>query len=178
MKHGELKQLTGKMVKEWHEWLRTNEEGCCTLWFASTDKYRYCVNMGWHYYDDQPVLDENGNQVFGGKYNIPQYKPVYKIAWKIGRQTHNNVMQCDFDIDFEMPYVTDEMAKADPELCEGDVDDTVETVELRCSKHGQNGYRHGVPEGYRSWEALATQMRKTARRVFKDWKDHDDEADE
>lgn len=170
MKHGELKQLTGKMVREWYELLRAREEGCCTLWFASTDKYRYCVNMGWHYYDDEPVLD-----MFGG---IPKYKTVYKIAWKIGRQTHNNIMQCDFDIDFEMPYVTEEMAKADPKLCEGDVDDTVETVELRCSKHGQNGYRYGAPEGYRSWDALASFMRKTARRVFKDWKDHDDAADQ
>lgn len=163
MKRGELKQLTGKMVKEWYEWLRANEEGCCTLWFASTDKYRYCVCMGWHNLGDGPQSEGYSHWV---------------VAWKIGRQTHNNIMQCDLDVDFEMPYVTEEMAKADPELCEGDVDDTVETVELRCSKHGQNGYRHGVPEGYRSWEALATQMRKTARRVFKDWKDHDDEADE
>lgn len=172
-----LKDLTGKVVRDWYDWLKKSEEGCASFYFADTAKYRYCVCMGWHHYDDEIVLDKNGAIVYDSKIHIPKFKPVYKIAWKIGRQTHNNIMQCDFDIDFEMPYVTEAMAKADPELCEGDVDDTVETVELRCSKHGQNGYRYGAPEGYRSWEALATKMRKTARRVFKDWKDHDDAAD-
>ena len=180
MKCGELKELTGKMVKEWYAWLRKQDMGCCSVWFASTDKYRYCVCMGWHHYDDEMVLDGHGNPVTT-KLGV-KYRPVWKVAWKIGRQTYNNIMQCDLDVDFEMPYVTEAMAKADPKLCEGDVDDTLEVVE--CEKIVQKPFnycgktwhpwRWSVPEGYRDWNALATHMRKTARRVFKDWKDNDE----
>ena len=58
-------------------------------------------------------------------------------------------MQCDFDTDFEMPY--------DEET--GDVDDTLRLVEF--------------PETatMKEWNAIASEMRKTARRVWKDWKD-------
>jgi len=171
MKCDGLKELTGKMVKEWYAWLRKTDDGCCSLWFGSTDKYRYCVCMGWHHCDDEPVVNEKGNQVYEGL--VPKYKAIWKVAWKIGRQTHHNIMQCDLDVDFEMPYVTEAMAKADPKLCEGDVDDTCEVVECTKIVHPKT-WRWSKPDGYKSWNALAAYMRKTARRVFKDWKDCDD----
>lgn len=171
MVYKDLKNLTGKMVKAWYTWLRAAEQGCCSLWFASTDKYRYCVCMGWHHYDDEMVLDGHGNPVTT-KWGV-KYRPVWKVAWKIGRQTHNNIMQCDLDVDFEMPYVTEAMAKADPKLCDGGVDDTLEVVECTKIVHPKTS-RWSKPDGYRSWNALAAYMRKTARRVWRDWKDNDE----
>ena len=171
MVYKDLNKLTGKMVKEWYEWLRSEEMGCCSIWFESTNKYRYVVCMGWHHYDDEPVLDENSKHV--RENGFAKFNPVWKVAWKIGRQTHNNIMQCDFDIDFEMPYVTEAMAKSDRSLCEGDVDDTLEVVD--CDKIiNVKTCRWSTPKGYRDWNAIAANMRKTARRVFRDWKDHDD----
>lgn len=172
MRSMELNKLTGKMVKKWYAWLRKNDMGCCLIWFASTDKYRYCVCMGWHNYGDvKPWSDKDEYGADG-----------FRVAWKIGRQTHNNIMQCDLDIDFEMPYVTEKMAKDNPELCEGDVDDTLEEVECEKIVHKPFKYcgktwhpwRWSVPAGYRDWNALAARMRKVARRVWRDWKDNDE----
>jgi len=176
MKQCELKELTGKKLKEWWEWLVREQAGCCSIYFADTDKYRYCVCVGWHKVD---VDDGPGEPVKVGKSTLHTRKSheEWRIYWKIGRQTHNNAMQCDFDVDFEMPYVTEAMAKADPKLCEGDVDDTLEEIEVPgLDLLGKNvkmldAGRH--PVGYRSWNELATQMRKTARRVYRGWKGHD-----
>lgn len=159
MRTCDLKEVTGRELKKWWEWLVREQAGCCSVHFASTGKYRYCVCMGWHNLGDGPKEKNYDHWV---------------VAWKIGRQTLNNIMQCDFDVDFEMPFVTEAMAKADPELCAGDVDDTLEEVECDKVRRGCFGYRLGSPKGYRDWNALAAYMRKTARRVFKDWKDSDE----
>lgn len=169
MRQTDLKEITGKTVKGWYEWLRKEDQGCCSVWFASTDKYRYCVCMGWHHYDDEMVVDERGDPVCD-KFRV-KYRPVWKVAWKVGRQTHDNCMQCDLDVDFEMPY--------DPET--GDVDGTLEVVEckkvsrkpFRCWGKAWHPWRWSVPAGYRDWNALAAYMRKTARRVYMDWRDRD-----
>ena len=47
MRHTDLKNVTGKLLKDWWEWLVREQEGCCSVHFASTEKYRYCVCMGW-----------------------------------------------------------------------------------------------------------------------------------
>lgn len=162
MMYSDLTKLTGKLVKEWYHWLSSEEDGCCSLCFDSTEKYNYAVCVGWHHYDDKMVLDKNGNPV-QGKYGI-KYSPVWKIAWKIGRQTRNNIMQGDFDVDFDMPF--------DDET--GDVDDTLEVIECAVLTNRRRGLPYSVPFGYKSWNALASYMRKQARRVFKDWKDNDE----
>ena len=126
MKTGSLKDVTGKFVKESVKWLKKEQMGCCSICFASDDTYNYAVCIGWH---------DPGHG--------------WEVAWKIGRQTLNNVMQCDLDIDFEMPY-SDES---------GDVDDTLETIEVV----------KGKPVGYRSWADIASRMRDEARRVWYDW---------
>ena len=161
MMHSDLMKLTGRLVKKWYHWLYTEGDGCCSICFDSTGKYDYVVCMGWHHYDDEMVLDKNGNPV-QGEHGI-KYRPVWKIAWKIGRQTRNNAMQCDFDVDFEMPY--DEA---------GDVDDTLETVECAVLANRRRGLPYSAPQGYRSWNALAARMRGQARRVFRDWKEKDE----
>ena len=126
MKMGSLKDVTGKFVKESVKWLKKEQMGCCSICFATDVKCNYAVCVGWH---------DTGHG--------------WEVAWKIGRQTINNIMQCDFDIDFEMPY-SDES---------GDVDDTLETIEVVGGK----------PVGYRSWADLAAYMRKAAQRVRWDW---------
>ena len=172
MKTCDLKEVTGKELKEWYKWLVHEKEGCCAVRFASTEKYRYCVCMGWHHYDDEMVEDGHGNPVTG-RCGV-KYRPIWKIAWKIGRQTHNNAMQCDFDIDFEMPYVTEAMAKADPKLCAGDIDDTLEIVSAGKRTTIYRETKFSAPTGYRSWEDFAKYVRKTARRVWRDWRDNDE----
>jgi hypothetical protein len=162
MMYSDLTKLTGKLVKEWYHWLSSEKDGCCSLCFDSTEKYNYVVCMGWHHYDDEMVLDKNGNPV-QGEHGI-KYRPVWKIAWKIGRQTRNNIMQCDFDVDFEMPY-NDET---------GDVDDTLEVIECAVLTNCRRGLPYSAPSGYRGWDALASYMRRQARRVFRDWKDRDE----
>lgn len=128
MKFGSLKDVTGKFVKESVKWLEKELMGCCSICFATDDKYNYAVCIGWH--------DSGDDWVF---------------AWKIGRQTTNNIMQCDFDVDFDLPYSNES----------GDVDDTLETIKVV----------KGKPVGYRSWADLAAHMRKEARRVWNDWKE-------
>ena len=127
MKAGSLKNVTGKFVKGSVKWLEKEQMGCCSICFASDGTYNYAVCIGWHDLGDD-----------------------WAIAWKIGRQATNNIMQCDFDIDFEMPFSEES----------GDVDDTQEVIKVVG----------GTPVGYHSWAGLATFMRKVARRVWKDWK--------
>jgi len=187
MKTCNLNEVTGKMLKGWWEWLVREQAGCCSVHFASTKKYRYCVCMGWRS-GYGPASEEAW---FGKDDRLrPAFCPPvtpgeetngWRICCKIGRQTHNSIMQCDYDVDFEMPYVTEAMAKADPTLCEGGVDDTNEVVVLKWGKvltKGRNGYidslKLGAPVGYRDWNALAAYMRRTARRVWRDWKDCDE----
>ena len=128
MKFGSLKDVTGKFARSSVKWLHARQMGCCSICFATDDRYNYSVCIGWH---------DGGHG--------------WEVAWKIGRQTTNNIMQCDFDVDFEMPY-SDES---------GDVDDTLETIEVV----------KGKPVGYRSWAELASRMRDEARRVWHDWKE-------
>lgn len=186
MKTCDLKEVTGKELKKWWEWLAREQEGCCSVNFASTEKYRYCVCMGWQS-GYGPASDEEwcGKD---GRLRPAFCPPVppgeadagWRICWKIGRQTHNNIMQCDYGIDFEMPYITEAMAKADPKLCEGDVDDTDSAIVLKWGKvvTGRNGriksMRLGAPAYHCSWDDFAKYVRKVARRVWRDWRDHDD----
>lgn len=182
MRTCDLKEVTGKELKKWWEWLVREQEGCCSVHFASTEKYRYCVCMGWRKVgvDDGPGEWRTCGAM---RYQTMKSHEEWRIYWKIGRQTHNNIMQTDLDLDFEMPFVTEAMAEADPELCAGEVDDTSEEVECvkimrkpfkYCGKIW-HPWRWSVPKGYRDWNALAAHVRKTARRVWRDWKDKDDD---
>lgn len=160
MRKTKLNRLTGKVVREWYARLRESGRGCFATLFESTYRHDYFVCMGWHDYGERP--DE--------KRGFPD---GFRVAWKIGRQSRRSRMQCDFDDDFEMPYVTEEMAKDDPELREGDIDDTLEEVECEkivCRK----SWRWSSPKGYRGWDRLARTMRKAARRVYRDWRGCDE----
>ena len=139
MKFGKLSEITGKTIKSWYEWLDKEGDGCSSLCFESDDRYNYAVCMGWHNLGDGPK-ETNYNH--------------WVIAWKIGRQTHNNIMQCDFDVDFEMPR--------DPD---GDLDDTLQAVEF--------------PEtaDMAEWDAMASEMRSEAERIWDTRKETADDSD-
>lgn len=133
--NAKLNEITGKTVRDWYRWLNEQGCGCCSVVYESDDFYRYSVCMGWHQTDEG-----------------------WAIAWKIGRQTHNNVCQMDLDVDFEMPYVEET----------GDVDDTLEIV---------GGDPWVMQDRSRHWNEIATEMRKAARRVWKDWRRFDEAED-
>jgi hypothetical protein len=117
---GKLDGLNGKTVRNWYDWLKKTDCGCCHLEFGNSDDGNvYSVCMGW-------------TDCYGG----------WKIAWKIGRQKYNNLMQSDLEIDFETPYNEET----------GDVDDTEETL-----------------DSVTDWDSLAETMKRTARRVWNDW---------
>lgn len=78
----ELPKIDGKKVKEFVEWLKKEDMGCCHFRLADTNEYEMDIVVGWHNTGDG-----------------------WEIAWKIGMQTFNNAMQCDMDVDFIMPYV-------------------------------------------------------------------------
>ena len=43
MKFGSLKDVTGKFARESVEWLAENKMGCCSICFATDDRYNYSV---------------------------------------------------------------------------------------------------------------------------------------
>lgn len=188
MRQTDLKNVTGKELKKWYEGLVREQAGCCSINFASTKKYRYCVCMGWQS-GYGPASEETWLYEKDGDLHPAFCPPVdpkeadkgWRICWKVGRQTHDNIMQCDYDVDFEMPYVTEKMAKDDPELCEGEVDDTNSDIPLKWGIVGTSGrtgritsLKLGAPVGYRSWDDFAMFVRKVARRVYRDWRDYDE----
>lgn len=73
--------IDGNLLKAWYTWLKDEDEGCCHKVITKINKYEICIVVGW------------------GK----NYNDKWSIHWKIGQQPFNNGMQCDFDIDFEMP---------------------------------------------------------------------------
>ena len=125
-----IAECTGEWLKGCVDWLVKTKGGCCHLKFGTDAENDYCVCVGWHDYTGDPK--DGGSR--------------YKIAWKIGRQSVRNVMQCDLDIDFEMPY--------DPET--GDVDDTLHVLDP-------------LPKAKRDWDRKATLARREALRIWREW---------
>lgn len=140
-----LMKVTGKWVKGCYEWLKKENQGCCHLMFDESNLHWVDVVIGWHQYNEDD----------------------WRIAWKIGQESFDNGMQTDFDIDFEMPFNTEayckKMNKIDPPKHKyegylvGVCYDTIETIEL---KDGAT-----TPDGYRDWNALASNIRRIARKV-------------
>lgn len=63
------KKIDGKTAKQWYEWLKEENMGCCHLSVGSTSEHDICICMGWH---------DNGEDG--------------EIAWKIGQQSFRNAM--------------------------------------------------------------------------------------
>ena len=125
-----LPKINGKTLKDWYEWLKEQDCGCCHMKIGDTELHEVDVCMGWHQYDEAAS---------DGK-----IKPIWKIAWKIGWQSPHNAMQCDLDVDFDMPGPCNKY---------GDAYDTLsEVVE---------------PGTMKDWNSIAAEINKTAKDAFK-----------
>lgn len=131
-----IAECTGEWLKGCVRRLVKENGGCCHLRIDTDVENDYCICVGWH--------DCTGNPKDGDS--------RYKLAWKIGRQLHISVMQCDLDIDFEMPF--------NPKT--GDVDDTLHVLDP-------------LPETKRDWEREATLARKEARRIWREWAEEEED---
>ena len=113
-----LNKINAKTLKKWAKWLKAQDCGCCHSRIGDTDTVEMDICMGWHDFGDG-----------------------YEIAWKIGMQSFNNGMQCDLDIDFQMPYDRES----------GEIYDTLSPI----------GDIDGVDYG-----RLAREINATAKRVY------------
>lgn len=153
-KSKKIPKIDGKTLKAWAEWLKEQDCGCCHMKVGETDLHEVDICMGWHRFEEEgeaKIPRKIGNCVVYTR----ECKPVWKIAWKIGWQTFNNGMQCDFDLDFDMPWPCNEY---------DDVYDTVSEVgEVRTMK---------------DWNRLAAEINRTAKDVFKCAVEIDGKAEE
>lgn len=128
-----LDGITGEAVSSWYHDLKKEEEGCWSACFGTAGANAFYIVMGWH-----------------------QINGEWRIAWKIGSQDVNNIMQSDFDVDFKNVDL----------LLEGDDRFKFKTEVIT--------ERNGVPEVtescglyrvsslYGSWNGLAKDMVKKA----------------
>ena len=135
-----LGKIDGKTLKEWVEGLRKDGLGCCHRAVGDTAEHEVDICVGWHNYGDGPKEKDYAN---------------WKVCWKIGWQTFNNGMQCDFDLDFDMPWPCNEY---------DDVYDTLAEV--------------GDISTMKAWNALAAEINRTAKDVFKCAVEIDGKAEE
>lgn len=115
----------------------TKEQGGCYRWkiYANTDDNKdISIVLGWTAF---PNEDDNCKDNY--------YDDEYRLAVKVGYQPSNSIMQCDYDIDFNLPYNPDN----------GDVCDDCEY----CIYETTN------------FEALAKDINHNASWVIKHWKE-------
>lgn len=130
--------VTANELKKAADYLAsTKEQGGCYCWkvCANTDDNKdiYIV-LGWCDY---------GNE---SKENIDKYyDDKYRLAVKVGYQPSNSTMQCDYDIDFTLPYNPDDRDVCDD--CEYCIYETT------------------------NFEALAKDINQNASWVIKHWKE-------
>lgn len=115
-----MPNVDGNLLKAWYTWLKDEDQGCCHKVIAETYNYEICIVVGWS----------------------KNYNDKWSIHWKIGQQSFNNGMQCDFDIDFEMPYYSN-----------GEVIDTLNEI-------------GDISENF-DWDKLAETINETANYVIK-----------
>ena len=123
-----MNKVTGKQLKDWADWLKKEQCGCCHLWLVQDDNRNdWAIVMGW-----QDGFDEKENGFY--------QQGTWNICIKVAYQSHNSIMQCDYDIDWLMP-VCNEF---------GDVDGAELSIEA------------GV-----NWDKLADYLNKEAERIVK-----------
>lgn len=85
--------------------LKGGEEGTYFWWLADghTKKNDFAIVLGWTSDGDDCEDD------------TPFHKDGYQVCAKIAYQSHENIMQCDFDCDWTMPYEPTE-----GEVCDAD----------------------------------------------------------
>lgn len=115
----------------------TKEQGGCYRWkvYANTDDNKdISIVLGWTGGFDKNDPDKDKYQ-----------DDTWRLAVKVGYQPSNSMMQCDYDVDFNLPYNPDN----------GDVCDDCEY----CIYETTN------------FEALAKDINQNASWVIKHWKE-------
>lgn len=130
--------VTANELKKAADYLAsTKEQGGCYRWkvYANTDDNKdiYIV-LGWTDGFDKNDPDKDKYQ-----------DDTWRLAVKVGYQPSNSIMQCDYDVDFNLPYNPDN----------GDVCDDCEY----CIYETTN------------FEALAKDINQNASWVIKHWKE-------
>ena len=130
--------ITAKELKEDVDFLVRNDCGCCRHEIGSDkDGNNWFILVGW-----QDGFEKVSKEDCTDGYASDE---TWRIATKIGYQSANNIMQCDFDVDFTMPYNEET----------GEVDDTC--IKLpKC-------------ESETDWEIEAAQLNKFAEIAIKDY---------
>lgn len=72
----------------------TKEQGGCYHWKVATkDKMNICIVLGWTDGFDKNDPDKDKYQ-----------DDTWRLAVKVGYQPSNSMMQCDYDVDWQVPY--------------------------------------------------------------------------
>ena len=47
-----LPKIDGKTLKDWYEWLKEQDCGCCHMKIGDTELHEVDICMGWHQYEE------------------------------------------------------------------------------------------------------------------------------
>lgn len=128
--------VTADELKKAADYLASTKEqgGCCHWKVATKDKMNICIVLGWTQFSDE---DDDCKDKY--------YYDEFRLAVKVGYQPSNSMMQCDYEIDFNLPYNPDT----------GDVYDDCEYCIYKTT----------------NFEALAKDINYMARYVVEHWKE-------
>ena len=92
----DVKKITLNELKEDIAWLDQRKMGCCHHVVATTDEGTdLAIVVGWEDgFDEAPA-------------GTPGADGTWRICAKVAYQHANNAMQCDYDVDWLMPYDPD-----------------------------------------------------------------------
>lgn len=129
--------ITAEDLKKAADYLAsTKEQGGCYHWkVCSQGEQNIAVVLGWTQFPDED--DSNKD-----KY----YDDGFRLAVKIGYQSSDSIMQCDYDVDFNLPYNPDT----------GDVCDDCEycIYETTDFKSLANDINHNIDWVIKHWKEL------------------------
>ena len=83
--------ITGEEIKRVVEYLAKCKEGCFHNTITNKDGYDIAIVIGWTAFDDTDDKD---------KY----FDDNHRLAIKVAYQSDKSFMQCDYDVDWLLPY--------------------------------------------------------------------------
>ena len=117
-----------KLIKEFtaavEEMCRTHGNGTYHWYLDSDDKNDWAIVLGWSNGFDEPDFTD------------PCIDGTWQICAKLAYQPSNSIMQCDYDIDWLMPYDEETMEVDDNEVSiysDTNLEETVDWL-LKCYK--------------------------------------------
>ena len=81
-----------------------HKEGCCHWWLETDNNgNNWAIVLGWQDGYEEDDTDELSDG-------------TWHLAAKVAYQPHNSIMQCDYDVDWDMPYDEETMEVYDNEV--------------------------------------------------------------